>query len=155
MKNFKIEKKHLIALGVVAVIAIVIFVWGRYTGKKNPSPKNVQVQVDVQDDRDGTAASYDPTPMVDKLHELLDSWAWSWGAVATERCEVLNELLNLSNTAPVHFMAVVYGYQKKYTTTLTEAIDACWVECFNQTGNTMLQLKERIETLSKVIKVTN
>lgn len=156
MKSFKIEKKHLVALGIAAVIAVVIFVWGKYTGKKDPDKKKIQVQVDVQDDRDGTTTSYDPTPKVDELHDVLSMWIWnSWGDAAQERCKVLNELLTLSNTRPVDFMAIVYGYEQKYDTTLSAAITACWLECHNKTGNTMLQIKERIETLSAVIKLTN
>lgn len=154
MKNFKIEKQHLIALGVVVIVAIIIFVWGRYTGKKSPSKKNVQVQVNVQDNRDGTTTRYNPTPMVDKLHEVLSAWAWNGSAAARKRCSALSELVALSNTAPVDFMAVVYGYKKKHGITLLEAIRACWLQCFIQEkGPAVLVLKERVEALSNIIKI--
>ncbi|MGH1338724.1 MAG: hypothetical protein ACRBFS_21600 [Aureispira sp.] len=154
MKDFKLEKKHLIALGVAAVIAIVIFVWGKYTGKKSPNKKKVQVQIDVRDGRDGTTTSYDPTPMVDQLYEALNTWAWRWGDLAQQRCQLLYKLLELSTSAPVDFMAVVYGYEQKHETTLLEDIEACWLYCSNKKGQTRTQIKERIETLSAVIKLT-
>jgi hypothetical protein len=155
MNQFKIEKKHLIALAVVVVVAIIIFTWGKHNGKQNPALKNVKVEVDVEDERDGTTSTYNPTPMVDKVHKALSEQVWFWDS--SPRCGVLNELLALAAESPVKFMAVVYGYQKKHKTTLNEALDACWVHCYirkeyNLTQSVHELLKEKIETLSKVIK---
>lgn len=124
IKQTQIDEKYIWMGGGILTIIIVIFIFGRLSGKEDnqdPSDANPNIKPITVNTNSGNI-DWNPSAMVKKIHT---AYVVNW---STGRCDVLNELLALQD---VQLRAVADGYQQVYGKTLRKQLNEAWVACWN------------------------
>lgn len=121
IKKTEIDEKYLWMGGAILVIIIVIFAFGRLSGKKSggeddPSDANPNINPITVNTESGSV-EWNPSALVKKVHTAYEV-NWVQG-----RCEVLEEIGNLQD---VQIRALADGYQKVYGKTLRRVLEGAW-----------------------------
>ena len=94
-------------LGGGAILAIGSYIYFTGLAAEKEKEKEISIGVNITD-ANGQTISYDPSTLMRKLHKGLTT---SYFFDFSERCEPLQQLMNLDN---LRFMATVKAYQKAY-----------------------------------------
>ncbi|BDS12737.1 hypothetical protein [Aureispira anguillae] len=128
IKKAQIDEKYLWIGGGILAVIVVIFVFGRLSGKedsKDPSDANPNIQP-ITVSTDSGNIDWDPSALVKEIHTAYKV-NWTSG-----RCKALKTLMNLQD---VQLRAVAEGYLKVYGETLRKVLEGAWVACWNVIGN--------------------
>lgn len=124
IKQAQIDEKYLWIGGGILAIIIIVFVWGRVSGKsavKDNSDANPNINP-ITVNTDSGSFSFDPGPLVKEIHT---AYAVNY---SSGRCGVLAKLLALQD---VQLRAVADGYLQVYNKTLRKTLNDAWVACWN------------------------
>lgn len=120
IKQTQIDEKYIWMGGGLIAIIVVIFVWGRLSGKQDssdPSDANPNIQP-ITVSTDSGNIDWNPSATVKKVHTAFAVNWWSG------RSEILKELSLLQD---VQLKAVAEGYKEVYGTTLRKVLTDAWV----------------------------
>jgi hypothetical protein len=124
IKQTEISEKNLWIGGSILAVIIIIFVFGRVSGKEdsnNPSDANPNIKPITVTTESGNI-EWDASATVKKIYT---AYVVNW---FSGRCDVLNELLSLQD---VQLRAVADGYKQVYGKTLRKVLSDAYVACFN------------------------
>jgi hypothetical protein len=143
------HKKIMLGIGALALILMVVFVFGKMKGRDENEERAIDVQVNIKDEN-GETVSYDPNPLLVRLNKgLITRYYFDF----SERCDPIKELYSLDS---VRFMATVRAYKVKYNIDIQTHMKACNVDCNINTGINALShfdlIYKRIDNLKDIIK---
>jgi hypothetical protein len=119
----QIDEKYLWMGGALLAIIIVIFVFGRVSGKEDSGPSDANPNIKpITVTTDSGSIEWDASATVKKIHT---AYVVNW---FTGRCDVLVELMSLQD---VQLRAVADGYNQVYGKTLRTQLNGAYVACFN------------------------
>lgn len=124
IKQTEIQEKYLWMGGGLLAVVIIIFVFGRVSGKEDssdPSDANPNIKP-ITVSTDSGNIDWNASATVKKVHT---AYVVNW---FSGRCDVLNEMLALQD---VQLRAVADGYKAVYGKTLRKVLTGAYVACFN------------------------
>lgn len=144
IKKTVIDEKYLWIGGGIIVVIIIVFVWGRLSGKgavKDNSDVNPNINP-INVNTSTGSFSWDPSQLVKEIYQAYNV-DWGWGS---SRCVALDKISNLQDP---QIIALADGYFQTYKKTLRKTItdtwsDGCWSDL------TYLAVIKRLDTLQIV-----
>lgn len=124
IKQTQIDEKYLWMGGGLLAVVIIIFIFGRLSGKEDsddPSDANPNIKP-ITVSTDSGNIEWDPSALVKEIHTAYKV-NWSSG-----RCKALTTLLSLQD---VQLKAVAEGYHQVYGETLRKVLSGAYVACWN------------------------
>lgn len=147
-KETVINNKPLFWGAGLILVLIIAFLVGKRFKKAAPENKEIDVQVNIQDEN-GQTVAYDPNGLLVRLNKGLTT---RYYFDFSERCNPIKELYNLD---AARFMATIKAYKTKYNEDITTHMKACYVDCNTGTGNDANYfdlIYQRIAALRDIIK---
>lgn len=120
IKQAQIDEKYIWMGGGLIAIIVVIFVWGRLSGKQDntdPSDANPNIKP-ITVSTDSGNIDWNPSATVKKVHT---AFVINW---MSGRSDVLKELSLLQD---IQIKAVAEGYKEVYGTTLRKVLNDAWI----------------------------
>lgn len=119
VKQAQIDEKYIWVGGGVIALIVVIFVWGRLSGKQDsnePSDANPNIKP-ITVSTDSGNIDWNPSATVKKVHT---AFVVNW---VSGRADILKELSLLQD---VQLKAVAEGYKEVYGSTLRKVLTDSW-----------------------------
>jgi len=142
------QKKVILGFSALAIILMVVFVFGKMSGRNDVEQREIDIKVNIKDEN-GQHIIYNPTELLARLYKGLTT---RYYFDFSERCNPIQELYELDAT---RFMAAVQAYQEKYNEPITKHMDACYIDCLRKGSykneNYFDLIKNRIHNLKDLI----